>query len=139
MATTSLLLTTSKSTMADRLISNDDVLAEELRDPEFRAEWERTALARWLAVEVSHYRAQHGLSQRQLADRLGVHQSDVARMETGEHTPSLERLVRVASGLDIELMIDIRPEKKKAQLPKKRALDAGSFPLGGCEVVLATA
>jgi DNA-binding XRE family transcriptional regulator len=77
--------------MADRLISSDDVLAEELRDPEFRAEWERTALARWLAVEVAHYRAEHGLSQRQLAERLGVHQSDVARMETGEHTPSLER------------------------------------------------
>jgi hypothetical protein len=36
-------------------------------------------------------------------------------------------------------MIDIRPEKKKAQLPKKRALDAGSFAVGGCEVVLATA
>lgn len=77
--------------------------------------------------------------QRQLAERLGVHQSDVARMETGEHTPSLERLVRVAGGLDIEQMIDIRPEKKKAQLPKKRALAAGSFAVGGCEIVLATA
>jgi ribosome-binding protein aMBF1 (putative translation factor) len=124
--------------MADRFISNDDVLAKELRDPEFRAEWARTALARWLAVEVVHYRAEHGISRRQLAGQLGVHQSDVARMETGEHAPTLERLVKVASGLDIELMIDIRPEKK-AQLPKKRALDAESFVLGGCEVVLATA
>lgn len=34
---------------------------------------------------------------------------------------------------------DIRPEKKKTQLSKKRALDAGSFALGGCEIVLATA
>ena len=125
--------------MADRLISNEEVLAQELRDPEFRAEWERTALARWLAVEVAHYRAEHDLSQRQLAERLGVHQSDVARMETGGHTPSLERLVRVASGLEIELMIDIRPERKQAKLPKKRALDAGSFALDGCEVVFATA
>lgn len=125
--------------MTDQLISNDDVLAKDLRDPEFRVEWERTALARWLAVEVAHYRAEHDLSQRQLAERLGVHQSDVARMETGEHAPSLERLVKVAGGLDIELMIDIRPQKKAARLPKKRALDAGSFALGGCEVVLATA
>jgi ribosome-binding protein aMBF1 (putative translation factor) len=125
--------------MADRLISNEEVLARDLRHPGFRAEWERTALARWLAVEVARYRAEHDLSQRQLAERLGFHQSDVARMETGEHTPSLERLVRVASGLDIELMIDIRPERKQAKLPKKRALDAGSFALGGCEVVLATA
>jgi transcriptional regulator with XRE-family HTH domain len=77
----------------------------ELRDPEFRAEWEWTALARWLVVEVAHYRAEHDLSQRQLAERLGVHQSDVARMETGEHTPSLERLVRVASGLENAVVV----------------------------------
>jgi len=123
----------------DQLISHEELLAKELRDPEFRAEWERTALARWLAIEVAHYRAEHDLSQRQLAERLGVHQSDVARMETGEHTPTLDRLVRVAKGLDIELMIDIRPQKKEARLPKKRALEGESFAFGGCEVVLATA
>lgn len=125
--------------MADGLIAHEAVLADELRDPEFRAEWERTALARWLATEVAHYRAEHSLSQRQLAERLGVHQSDVARMESGEHTPSLERLIRIASGLDIELMIDIRPQAREARLPKKRALEGSSFALGGCEVVLATA
>jgi DNA-binding transcriptional regulator YiaG len=74
--------------MADQLVSNEDVLAEELCDPEFRAEWERTAPARWLAVEIAHYRAEHGLSERQLAEQLGVHQSDVARMELGEHPSS---------------------------------------------------
>jgi len=125
--------------MADQLISHEDVLEEHLRDPGFREEWEKTALARWLAVEVAHYRANHDLSQRQLAERLEVHQSDVARMETGEHTPTLERLIRVARGLDIELMIDICPQEKAAKLPRKRALEAGSLALGGCEVVLATA
>lgn len=125
--------------MADQLISHKDVLEEDLRDPEFRAEWERTALARWLAAEVAHYRAEHDLSQRQLAERLGVHQSDVARMEAGEHTPSLDRLIRVAKGLDIELMIDIRPQMRVARLPKKRALEAGSFTSGGCEIVFASA
>jgi ribosome-binding protein aMBF1 (putative translation factor) len=125
--------------MTDQLIAHEDVLAEHLRDPQFRSEWERTALARWLAIEVAHFRAVHHLSQRQLAERLGVHQSDVARMETGEHAPGLDRLIRVAKGLDIELMIDIRPQNRTAKLPKKRALDAGSLALGGCEVVFATA
>lgn len=125
--------------MTDQLISHEAVLEEHLRDPEFRAEWERTALARWLAVEVTHYRAAHELSQRELAELLGVHQSDVARMESGEHAPTLDRLIRVAKGLDIELMIDIRPERRAAKLPKKRALEAGSLSLGGCEVLFATA
>lgn len=60
-------------------------------------------------------------------------------MESGEHTPTLDRLIRVAKGLDIELMIDIRPQERAAKLPKKRALEAGSFSLGGCEVVVASA
>ncbi len=124
---------------SDQLIPNEEVLAEALRDPEFREEWERTTVARWLAVEVAHYRAKLGLSQSQLAERLGVHQSDVARMEIGEHNPSMERLIRVASGLGIELMIDIRPKGKAAKLPRKLALQAGSFTSGGCEIVLASA
>jgi ribosome-binding protein aMBF1 (putative translation factor) len=123
----------------DQLIPHQEVLAESLRDAEFRAEWERTALARWLAIEVVHYRAERNLSQRQLAERLGVHQSDVARMEGGEHTPSLERLVRVAAGLDIEVMIDICPTKREPSLPRKRALEGQSFALGDCEIVVATA
>lgn len=42
-------------------------------------------------------------------------------------------------GLNIELMIDIRPKDRQAKLPKKRALEAGSFASGGCEIVLASA
>jgi len=123
----------------DQLIPNEEVLAEALRNPEFREEWERTAVARWLAIEIAHHRAKHGLSQRQLAERLGVHQSDVARMELGEHNPSVERLIRVASGLEIELLIDIRPKHRRAKLARKRALESTSFASGDCEIVLATA
>ena len=123
----------------DQLIPNEKVLEEDLKDPEFREEWERTALARWLAVEVAHFRAQHELSQQALADRLGVHQSDVARMETGEHTPTLDRLIRVASGLGIELMIDIHQKGREAKLPRKRKARTSSFVVGGAEVLVATA
>jgi ribosome-binding protein aMBF1 (putative translation factor) len=123
----------------DQLIPSEAALEEDLKDPEFRKPWESTALARWLAIEVAHYRAEHELSQRALAAQLGVHQSDVARMETGEHTPTLDRLIRVAGGLGIELMIDIHPQGQTAKLPRKRAERTSSFAAGGCEVVLATA
>jgi ribosome-binding protein aMBF1 (putative translation factor) len=123
----------------NQLVPNQKVLEEDLKDPEFREEWERTALARWLAVEVAHYRAQHELSQQALADRLGVHQSDVARMETGEHNPTLDRLIRVATGLGIELMIDIHQKGREAKLPRKRKARASSFVVGGAEVLVATA
>ena len=48
--------------------TNDELIAELLRtDPEFRAEWERTALAREVALAIVRYRADHDLSQRDLA------------------------------------------------------------------------
>ncbi len=123
----------------DQVISNDEVLAQELEDPDFREEWERTALARWMALEISHYRATHALSQRDLAAQLGMKQSQVARIETGEHNPSLETLARLAAGLDLELMIDIRPQGRDAKLPRKRATRSSSFATRGAEVVVASA
>lgn len=122
----------------DRLISNKDVLAQELEDPEFREHWERSALARWMALELSHYRATHSLSQRDVADQLGMKQSQVARIETGEHNPSLGTLARLATGLDLELLIDIRPQGRDAKLPRKRAGRTSSFETQGAEVLVAS-
>ena len=53
---------TSADTLTD-WPTNDDLIAEELRaDPQFRADWERTALARAVAVAVVRHRAEHDLS-----------------------------------------------------------------------------
>jgi len=124
----------------DLLISNDEVLAEELQDPEFRQEWKKTTVARWLAAELAHYRAENELTQRQLAQHLGLHQSDVARMETGQVAPTLERLINVAQGLGIEMMIDIHPADREAVLPKKRTKRRGTaVAYDGMEVIMATA
>ena len=123
----------------DLLVSNDDVLSDDLQDPEFREQWEKTAIARWLAIEIAHFRAKNDLSQRQLADRLGLYQSDIARMERGVHTPTLDKLIKVVVGLGIELMIDILPEGAEAKLPRKSAGKQKAFAIGGAQVVLATA
>jgi ribosome-binding protein aMBF1 (putative translation factor) len=67
-------------TILTDMISFDDVLARLLEDDEFRAEWERTALARSVADQVIRYRIEHGLSQRALAQKLGVSQAVVGRI-----------------------------------------------------------
>jgi transcriptional regulator with XRE-family HTH domain len=103
--------------------TSDEVLAEQLRaDPEFRAEWERTALARAIAVAVLRFRTDRGLSQRGLASLLGMTQPQVARLERGDVNPSMDTLVRVAAGLGIELTINVTPTNHKPRLVTKRAL-----------------
>lgn len=86
-----------------------DVKKTLLQDPAFRAEWERTALARAVAIAVARYRAEHQLSQRQLAEQLGWKQPAVARLEVGESTPAFATLCELAQKLDLELALTITP------------------------------
>ena len=103
--------------------THDELLAEQLRDdPEFRAEWERTGLARAIAVAVVQFRTDRRLSQRQLATKLGMTQPQVARLERGDVNPSWDTLIRVAAGLGIELNISVTPAYHKPTLVTKRAL-----------------
>ena len=88
----------------------NDVAAEELADPEIRREHERSALAHAVAMRVLGYRVEHGLSQTGLARRLGMHQSAIARLEAGDHEPSLATLSRLAKALGVEFHIDITPD-----------------------------
>jgi len=91
--------------MTKRVVKASEVLGAELADGEFRAEWERTALA----VRVVEYRVEHELSQAALGRRLGMAQSGVARLEAGEHIPTLDTLSRVARVLGIHLRVDVDP------------------------------
>jgi DNA-binding XRE family transcriptional regulator len=91
------------------LRSAEDIAADELQDPVVRAEYERTAFANAVAIRVIDYRATHGLSQTALARRLGMRQPAIARLEAGEHEPSLAMLARLARGLGTDFSIDITP------------------------------
>src|SRR5674536_259100 len=82
---------------------------EDLRDPEIRAEYERTAFAHAVAMRVLKYRTDQGLSQSALGRELGIAQPAIARLEAGSHEPSLATLARLARGLGLEFHIDITP------------------------------
>ena len=121
--------------------SNDELVAERLRaDPEFRAGWERTALARAVAIAVVRYRTNNDLSQRDLARRLGMKQPQVARLELGEVNPNMDTLMRLASQLNIEFTIDVRPAGKPARNMTRRAQTenaVGGFRTDDAELLVA--
>ena len=103
------------------LKTSEQVLAEELRDPDFKREWDRTALARAVALKVLTYRTEHALSQRDLAKQLGMTQPQLARLEAGEHNPTIDTLARLAQTLDIEFAIDVHPHQRPPRLLSARA------------------
>jgi DNA-binding XRE family transcriptional regulator len=42
-----------------------------------------------------------GLTQAQLAERTGIHRPNIARVEAGRHTPSLETIARLAAAIGV--------------------------------------
>ncbi len=98
----------------------DESLAASMQNPEFRAEWERTAIARAVAIAVLRYRVGHKLSQTALGKLLGIPQPHVSRLEIGEHTPTIESLQRLSRILGLRFLIDLAPdaEAKAVALPK---------------------
>ena len=78
-------------------------------DPEFRAEWERTAYARAVANEIVRYRIEHGLTQSGLARLVGVSQAAIGRLELGEHEPKISTLQKLSQVLGITFVVTIHP------------------------------
>jgi DNA-binding XRE family transcriptional regulator len=107
------------------LKTHSEMLAEHLTaDAEFRAEWQRTALAREVAAELIRYRSEHGLNQRQLAKMLGVSQPRIVELESGEKNPKVETLIDISRATGIEFTIDIGPAKKPGRHVVKSVRDA---------------
>jgi len=119
------------------LIPNDQVLQKDLEDPTFRELWERTALARVVGLGVLAYRTSHGLSQRALAAQLGMPQHQIARLEAGEHNPTIDTLIRLSALLDLEILFKITPPSGKSKLSmpnlttrKGAVVEEGELPNG---------
>jgi transcriptional regulator with XRE-family HTH domain len=56
-------------------------------------------------MEIHDLREKRGLTQKELAERLGTTQSAIARLEAGNIAPSLPTLDKVAAALGVELVV----------------------------------
>jgi HTH-type transcriptional regulator/antitoxin HipB len=83
------------------------------RDTAARREGYRRAREAFeLAERVRRARERAGMTQAELASRIGSTQPAVARLEAGGTTPSLNTLRRIAAALDLELIVDLRPARR---------------------------
>ncbi len=105
---------------SDALPTAGSVIADELADDRaFRAEWQRLAFARHVAVQLIRYRSEHGLSQGELAERLEISQPRVAKLESGEHNPRIETVIDITRKTRIEFAFDTAPASAAPKLLTK--------------------
>lgn len=58
-----------------------------------------------MAIAIAFARQQKRLTQAQLAKKVGMPQSQIARIESGNHNVTLGTLNRVASALDLKVRV----------------------------------
>lgn len=85
----------------------DDILKESLKDPEFKKEYDALEIEYSIIAQVIKKRLDRGLSQKQLADKMGTKQSAISRLEGGNSNPSVAFLEKVSKALGGKLQISI--------------------------------
>ncbi len=98
-----------------------EVRAGDMQDSAYRREYERTRLANDVAIKVLQYRQAHGLSQTELAALLDMRQPNIARLEAGEHAPTIETLSRLADALKLDFSVDVKPGMLRLRKPSQAA------------------
>ena len=90
-----------------RTIQND--LEQRLHEPEFVKMFGAAQAKSSLALTLAKARATLGLTQKALAEKVGVSQAYIARLEGGEANPTLARAGSLLATLGLSLTTDIAP------------------------------
>lgn len=61
-----------------------------------------------VALQLIDLREQHGLTQAQLAERCGIDQGDISRIERGATSPTARTFQRIADALDADVRLVTR-------------------------------
>lgn len=61
-----------------------------------------------VALQLIELREHHGLTQAELADRCGIDQADISRIERGATSPTARTLQRIAAALDADVRLVAR-------------------------------
>jgi transcriptional regulator with XRE-family HTH domain len=76
-----------------------------------------------LSLEIAGVRSDLDMTQTEFGALVGIPQSTVARLESGQQNPSVGMLQRIAKATDMELAIEFRPPKRERRRTNRRKTD----------------
>ena len=83
-----------------------ELLAEQMKDEEFRKEYEALEPEFTIMQAMSDARNAEGMTQKELSERSGIAQGDISKMENGNANPSIKTLQRLAEAMGKSLRIE---------------------------------
>ena len=95
----------------------ENALAEQMKRPEFKTEYEKLEPEFAIIQAIINARKSSGMTQKQLAERTGIAQADISKLETGSANPSLKTMQRLAFGMGMRLKVEFIPVVDDATSP----------------------
>jgi len=89
----------------------DSMLSEQLEDEEFRNEYQAIQPEMDVIKAIVEARTSQNLTQKELAERTGINQADISKLENGTRNPSVNLLKRLADGMGMALRIEFVPKR----------------------------
>jgi toxin-antitoxin system, antitoxin component, xre family len=87
----------------------NDFLKEQLKNPNLKKEYDALEAEFSIIQAIIDARKVSGLTQKDLAERTGIAQSDISKLENGSANPSLRTLQRLADGMGMKLKLEFVP------------------------------
>ena len=82
---------------------------KKLQDPEFKKEYDALESEFDIIQAMIDARKQSGLTQKELAERTGINQADISKLENGTANPSIRTLRRLADGMGMKMKLVFEP------------------------------
>ncbi len=86
-----------------------DFLNEQLKNENFKKEYDALEAEFSIIQAMLDARKASGLTQKDLAERTGIAQADISKLENGNANPSLRTLQRLADGMGMKLKLEFVP------------------------------
>lgn len=85
---------------------------EQMKDTEFVKEYESIQPEMDVIRAIVEARTSQNLTQKELAERTGINQADISKLENETRNPSVNLLKRLADGMGMVLKIEFVPKQK---------------------------
>ena len=90
-----------------RYVYFQDSLRESMKDPAFKKEWDALKPKYDLIQAILDARIKDGVTQKELARRVGTTQSAIARFESGAVNPTLDFMAKISAAVGAKLEVRI--------------------------------
>lgn len=81
-------------------------IEQQMDDPEFAEEYEAIRPEYEAIRAVIAARLECNMTQKELAEKTGIRQSNISRIENGTSSPTVDTLARIAAGMGKQLKIE---------------------------------